>query len=65
MLAANPPLWMLLALWVIVSFNEFWWYTVVALFFGAGPVRDFYLRAKSWINRITGIFLGALGFRLL
>jgi threonine/homoserine/homoserine lactone efflux protein len=65
MLPANPPLWMLLALWVIFSFNEFWWYTVVALFFGSGPVRSFYLRAKVWIDRVTGAFLGVLGLRLL
>jgi threonine/homoserine/homoserine lactone efflux protein len=65
MLPANPPLWMLLALWFIVSFNELWWYTVVAVFFAAGPVRSFYLRAKAWIDRVTGLFLGALGLRLL
>lgn len=65
MLPANVPLWMTLALIAIVSFNELWWYTVVALFFGSGPVRSFYLRAKAWIDRITGLFLGALGLRLL
>jgi threonine/homoserine/homoserine lactone efflux protein len=65
MLPASVPLWMTLALIAIVSFNELWWYTVVALFFGAGPVRSFYLRAKAWIDRITGLFLGALGLRLL
>ncbi|MCX7347221.1 MAG: LysE family transporter [Alphaproteobacteria bacterium] len=65
MLPASVPLWMTLALIAIVSFNELWWYTVVALFFGSGPVRSFYLRAKAWIDRITGLFLGALGLRLL
>jgi threonine/homoserine/homoserine lactone efflux protein len=65
MLPAKPPLWMLFALLALVIFNEFWWYTVVALFFGAGPVRKFYLKAKSWIDRVTGLFLGALGLRLL
>lgn len=65
MLPAQVPLWMTLALIVIVSFNEVWWYTVVALFFGSGPVRNFYLRAKAWIDRVTGLFLGALGLRLL
>ena len=65
MLPANVPLWMTLALIFIVSFNEVWWYTVVALFFGSGPVRRFYLKAKVWIDRITGLFLGALGLRLL
>jgi RhtB (resistance to homoserine/threonine) family protein len=65
MLPANPQLWLLLALLALVTFNEFWWYSVVALFFGAGPVRRFYLRAKAWIDRVTGVFLGALGARLL
>lgn len=37
----------------------------VALFFGAGPVRAFCLRAKTWIDRVTGLFLGGLGLRLL
>jgi threonine/homoserine/homoserine lactone efflux protein len=65
MLPANPPLWMMLALLAIVTFNEVWWYSVVAMFFGAGRVRSFYLRAKAWIDRLTGAFLGALGLRLL
>ena len=65
MLPANVPLWMTLALIFIVSFNEVWWYTVVALFFGSVPVRRFYLKAKVWIDRITGLFLGGLGLRLL
>lgn len=65
MLPAEVPLWMTLALIFIVSFNEVWWYSVVALFFGSGPVRSFYLRAKAWIDRVTGLFLGALGLRLL
>lgn len=65
MLPAQVPLWMTLSLIAIVSFNEMWWYTVVALFFGSGPVRTFYLRAKAWLDRITGLFLGALGLRLL
>ena len=65
MLPSEVPLWMTLALIFIVSFNEVWWYSVVALFFGAGPVRSFYLRAKAWIDRITALFLGALGLRLL
>ena len=38
---------------------------MVALFFGSGPVRSFYLKAKVWIDRVTGLFLGALGLRLL
>lgn len=65
MLPQDIPLWMMLALVAIVSFNDFWWYSAVSLFFGSGPVRNFYLRAKMWIDRATGLFLGSLGVRLL
>jgi threonine/homoserine/homoserine lactone efflux protein len=65
MLPADPPNWMLWTLLAIVTLNEVWWYSVVALFFGAGPVRMFYLRAKAWIDRVTGAFLGVVGLRLL
>ena len=65
MLPSSVPLWMTIALIALVSFNEVWWYALVALFFGAGPVRRFYLRAKLWLDRATGLFLGALGLRLL
>jgi threonine/homoserine/homoserine lactone efflux protein len=65
MLPAQVPLWMQLTLICLVTFNEVWWYTAVALFFGAGPVRRFYLKAKAWIDRVTGVFLGVLGVRLL
>jgi threonine/homoserine/homoserine lactone efflux protein len=47
MLPAQVPLWMTLALVVIVTCNEVWWYSVVALFFGSGRVRQFYIGAKS------------------
>jgi threonine/homoserine/homoserine lactone efflux protein len=65
MLPSNPPGWMLWTLLAIVTFNEVFWYSLVALFFGAGRVRVFYLRAKAWIDRITGAFLGVVGLRLL
>lgn len=65
MLPADVPLWMTLALIAIVTFNEVWWYSAVAFFFSSGPIRGFYLRAKIWIDRVTGLFLGALGLRLL
>lgn len=65
MLPADVPLWMTLSLVAIVVFNNIWWYSAVALFFGSGPVRRFYIKAKVWIDRVTGLFLGALGIRLL
>jgi threonine/homoserine/homoserine lactone efflux protein len=56
---------MALALVVIVTLNEVCWYKAVALLFGSAPVRRFYLAAKRFIDRTTGLFLGALGLRLL
>jgi threonine/homoserine/homoserine lactone efflux protein len=65
MLPASVPAWMAVALIALVSFNEVWWYSLVALFFGAGPVRAFYLKAKASIDRTVGLFLGAVGLKLL
>ena len=65
MLPAQVPLWMTVALIAMVSLNEVWWYSLVALFFGSGPVRGFYLAAKTWIDRVVGLFLGAVGLKLL
>lgn len=65
LLPAQVPVWMVVALIAMVSLNEVWWYSAVSLFFSAGPVRQFYLKAKKWIDRVTGLFLGALGLKLL
>ncbi|MEH7869213.1 LysE family transporter [Rhizobium laguerreae] len=65
MLPAEVPLWMTIALFAIVFLNEFSWYSIVAILFGSGRIRTFYIGMKSWIDRVTGLFLGALGLRLL
>ncbi|WP_119392498.1 LysE family translocator [Taklimakanibacter lacteus] len=65
MLPQDVPGWMMMALVAIVTTNEVVWYTLVSLCFGSGPVRRFYLGAKAWIDRVTGIFLGALSLRIL
>jgi len=65
MLPQSVPAWMILALIAIVTLNEIVWYSLVALCFGSGPVRRFYLDAKKWIDRVTGLFLGALSLRIL
>lgn len=56
---------MTIVLIAMVSLNEVWWYSLVALFFGSGPVRGFYLGAKTWIDRVVGLFLGVVGLKLL
>ncbi len=65
MLPASVPPWMAVALVLIVSLNEVWWYSALALLFGSARSRRFYLRAKVWIDRTTGGFLGMLGVKLL
>jgi hypothetical protein len=55
---------MIVALIAIVTLNEIIWYTLVALRFGSGQARRFYLGAKAWNDRMTGV-LGALSMRLL
>jgi threonine/homoserine/homoserine lactone efflux protein len=65
MLPQVVPGWMVVALVAIVTVNELLWYSLVALCFGSGPVRRFYLGAKAWIDRATGLFLGVLSLRLL
>jgi len=65
MLPGAAPVWMIVALIVMVTVNEVAWYSLVSLFFGSQPVRRVYLVAKRWIDRVTGVFLGLLGLRLL
>ena len=65
MLPSSVPMWMAVMLVVIVSLNEVWWYSALALFLGSERVRRFYTKAKVWIDRVTGVFLGVLGGKLL
>lgn len=65
MLPQDVPTWMMLSLIAIVTTNEVVWYVLVALCFGSAPVRRFYIDAKKWIDRVTGLFLGALSLRIL
>jgi threonine/homoserine/homoserine lactone efflux protein len=65
MLPSEVPAWMSVALIAICGVNDFSWYAIVAVFFGAAPVRRFYIDAKAWIERLIGVFLACLGGRLL
>jgi threonine/homoserine/homoserine lactone efflux protein len=65
MLPREVPPWMIVALIAVVTMNEIVWYSLVALFFGAEPVRRGYLKANSWIDCIVGLYLGAVALRLL
>ena len=64
-LPKEVPGWMMIALVVIFTINEISWYTLVSLCFGSVPVRRAYIGAKTWIDRVTGLFLGGLSFRIM
>jgi threonine/homoserine/homoserine lactone efflux protein len=65
LMPAHPPLWFVLALPPALFAIEAGWYAVVALAFSAGGPRAAYLRAKTWIDRLAGSVIAALGLRLL
>lgn len=66
LLPAQPlPLWLALALPAAIFGIEFGWYALVATAFSAGGARRIYLGAKSWIDRLAGGVMAALGLRLV
>lgn len=65
LMPAHPPLWFVLALPPTFFAIETGWYAVVALAFSTGGPRAAYLRAKTWIDRLAGSIMAALGLRLL
>ena len=65
LLPASPPAWLYVALPPLIFLVETGWYSVVALAFSAGRPRAAYLASKSWIDRIAGTVLAALGAKLI
>lgn len=66
LLPAQPlPLWLALALPAAIFAIECSWYALVATAFSAGGPRRVYLGAKSWIDRLAGGVMAALGLRLI
>lgn len=65
LLPASPPHWLLLALPPLIFFVEASWYATVALVFSANKPRAVYLHSKTWIDRIAGAVMSALGARLI
>jgi len=65
LLPPDPPGWMALALLAIVFFNEFVWYTAVALVFSTRRAQEAFTRLKQAIDRTFSAVLGILGLRFL
>ena len=65
LLPAHVPAWMLLVIPPIQFVVESSWYTFVAMVMSSPAPRSVYLRAQTWIDRLAGGVLGALGLRLI
>ncbi len=65
LLPPEAPVWVLAAVLGIVFVSEFTWLVLVAIAFSGAHARGAYQRAKSWIDRIAGGFLAALGLSLI
>jgi RhtB (resistance to homoserine/threonine) family protein len=65
LLPPHAPLWVMAAVLAIVFVNEFTWLVLIAVAFSAARARATYQRIKSWIDRIAGGFLAALGLSLI
>ncbi|MEO1018349.1 MAG: LysE family transporter [Pseudomonadota bacterium] len=65
MLPPQPPPDLLGVLLVMVFLIEVSWYLLVALLLSNAQMRDVYGRAKAWIDRVAGTFLGMLGIGLI
>jgi threonine efflux protein len=65
LLPADAPLWLRLTVVAIVAVQEIAWYTTVAFVFSRPRVQAAYRRASTWIERVLGTVLVALGVRIL
>jgi threonine/homoserine/homoserine lactone efflux protein len=65
LLPQHPPHWCYFALPPAIFAIEAGWYTIVALCFSSRAPREWYLRAKAWIDRAAAGAITALGLRLI
>ena len=63
-LPQDLPGWMQAAVLALVAFDEFTWFSLLALMFSGSTARAFYRRAKFWLDRVMGGALALLGLRL-
>ncbi|GCE28738.1 threonine efflux protein [Dictyobacter alpinus] len=63
-LPANPPLWVLITSAILMLVIAISWFCIVACIFSLGAISRAYLRAKRWLDYITGGIFIALGIRL-
>ncbi|WP_085902156.1 LysE family translocator [Kiloniella majae] len=61
----ETSIWFPTLLLPALLFVETGWYVLVACALSAKASRQIYLKSKSWIDRIAGGLMGALGIKLL
>lgn len=64
-LPQNPPVGLLACVVLVIFVNEFAWYSLVAAAFSIKRLRDCYASVARTVDRVAGLFLGALGVRIL
>ncbi len=65
MLPPHPSVTLVACVLPMVFVIEVCWYVLVACLLSSPRLRTSYARAKPWIDRGTGGFLGILGFKLI
>ena len=59
------PILLLVVFGVIIFFQTFIWYSIVAIFLSSKKIREKVSSIEHWINRVTGVILLVIGARLL
>jgi threonine/homoserine/homoserine lactone efflux protein len=65
LIPAEVPAVLLVVLPPLIFILEAGWYAIVALIFSSDRPRAAYLTSKTWIDRIAGVVMGALGARII
>ena len=58
------PLLLLVTFGIIIFFQTFIWYSIVAVFLSGKRIREKVSSIEHWINRITGVILIVIGVKL-
>lgn len=65
LLPREIPAWVMFVLPLLIFAIETGWYSIVALALSAPSPRAAYLRSKTWVDRIAGGVMAALGVKLI
>lgn len=65
MLPVTSPIWFKILVIMMFGINSLWWHGLVAYAFSTIKIQQIYMSSKTWLERITGGLLIALGMRLM